>query len=50
MAKIFYLISFVDRLKSLQYETVTTTEEMVNEEQIRKEIEQQYKIRLVLLE
>merc|ERR1711963_1174347 len=35
---------FIDRLKTLRWETITTTEEMENEEQIRQEIE---KIRLL---
>jgi len=38
---------FIDRLKTLRWETITTTEEMENEEQIRQEIKMQYDKRLL---
>merc|ERR1719392_400163 len=37
---------FIDRLKTLRWETITTTEEMENEEQIRQEIKMMYDKRL----
>merc|ERR1719392_95528 len=37
---------FIDRLKTLRWETITTTEEMENEEEIRQQIKKQYDKRL----
>merc|ERR1712227_789955 len=37
---------FIDRLKTLRWETIATTEEMENEEQIRQEIKMMYDKRL----
>ena len=39
---IFYEIRFMDRLKSIHWESVTITEEMQNESEIREEIRAEY--------
>ena len=38
---------FIDSLSSLQFESVTTTEEMVDEDKVRAEIKEEYNKRLV---
>ena len=38
---------FIDSLSSLQFESVTTTEEMVDEDKVRNEIKEEYNKRLV---
>ena len=38
--------SFIERLKSLHWESITTTEEMQNEEEIRSQIKEEYDRRL----
>ena len=38
--------SFIERLKTLQWESITTTEEMQNEEEIRSQIKEEYDRRL----
>ena len=38
--------SFIERLKTLHWESITTTEEMQNEEEIRSQIKEEYDRRL----